>query len=105
MRAGAETYTDSVVDATDRSSGQAMANVPNDVPVRITDNDVIASMSADVPGCRQTMLFQYADSTGVTALLAWWHKTHTESCSIKRVYGLFFPHRLFLINIELISCV
>lgn len=76
-----QTYYDPVADETDRTTGVAMKFPPNDVEVRVSDNDAMADQdSAAVASCKQTQFVMWSDaenplmtdSTGVdTSRSAW----------------------------------
>ena len=51
--------------AVNTGSSSALFTAPADVTVTVTDNDDIAAEVANTAACRQTQLFQFADSTGV----------------------------------------
>jgi len=76
-----QTFNDLVDDETDRTTGVALRFPPNDVEVRVSDNDAIADQdSAAVSKCKQTQFVMWSDaenplmtdSTGVdTSRSAW----------------------------------
>jgi len=76
-----QTYYDPVADETDRTSGVALKFPPNDVEVRVSDNDAMADQdSSAVSSCKQTQFVMWSDaenplmtdSTGVdTSRSAW----------------------------------
>ena len=76
-----QTFNDLVADETDRTSGNALKFAPNDVEVRVSDNDAIADQDSSlVSSCKQTQFVMWSDaenplmtdSTGVdTARSAW----------------------------------